>query len=472
MQLINKSRFSDTEKLETTNMSRPHILAIPYPAQGHVLPLMELSQCLAKHGFRITFVNTDYIHEKVLNALPEKYCIEDHINLVSIPDGLEPWEDRNELGKLTESLFTFVPGKLEELIHKMNASEDDKISCVITDQNNGWAVDVATKMNIRCATFWPAAAASLTLLFEVPKLIDDGIIDNDGTPLKNQNIQLAPEMPVFSTEKFLLTCKGDEIMGRIFFDVVEKNIKAAKLADWVICNSAYDLEPGAFTLAPKILPIGPLLASSRNGNSAGCFWKEDTNCLKWLDQQPPNSVIYVAFGSITIFNNTQFQELALGLELTGKPFLWVVRPGLTKETNVYPQGYEERVGTHGKIVEWAPQQKVLSHPSVGCFMSHCGWNSTMEGVANGVPFLCWPYFSDQHTNESYICDVWKVGLNFNPNEFGIISREEIKNKVELVLTDKNIRERTEELKEIAKKSVGECGHSKKNFSNFIQGLSI
>ncbi|XP_065861991.1 UDP-glycosyltransferase 83A1-like [Euphorbia lathyris] len=452
-------------------MSRPNILVIAYPAQGHVLPMMELSQCLVKHGFKITFVNTEYNHERVLNSLIEKDYIGEYINLVSVPDGLESMEDRNNLGKLTKSLFSFVPGKLEELIRKMNASEDDKISCVIADENNGWAFEVAKKLNTRCAAFWPAAAALLALLFDVQKLIDDGIVDNNGNPLKHQKIQLAPAMPAMNSEHFVWTCIGDEITNRIIFDVMKRNNEAIKLVDWIICNSAYDLEPGAFTFAPKILPIGPLLANTRQGNSAGCFWQEDTNCLKWLDQQQPNSVIYVAFGSFTIFDKTQFQELALGLELTGKPFLWVVRPGTTNETNVYPQGFEERVADRGKIVEWTPQQKVLSHPSVGCFLSHCGWNSTMEGVANGVSFLCWPYFADQFLNETYICDAWKVGLNFNRDEFGIIRRDEIKDKVEKVLSDEMIRKRVEELKEIAMISVGEYGHSNKIFSKFVEWLN-
>ncbi|WCJ25612.1 UDP-Glycosyltransferase superfamily protein [Euphorbia peplus] len=454
-------------------MRRPNILVIAYPAQGHVLPMMELSQCLVKHGFKITFVNTEYNHDRVLNSLLEKDYIGEYINLVSIPDGMECMEERNNLGKLTDSLFNYVPGKLEELIRKINESEDDneKVSCVIADENNGWALEVASKMNIRCAAFWPASAALLAFMFQVPNLIDDGIVDNNGAPLKHQKIQMAPGMPSINTENLVWRCIGDEITNRIIFDALQKNSETVKLAEWIICNSAYDLEPGAFTLAPKILPVGPLLSNTRQGHSAGCFWKEDTECLKWLDQHPPNSVIYVAFGSFTIFDKAQFQELALGLELTGKPFLWVVRPGITTEANVYPEGFEDRVANQGIMVEWAPQQKVLSHPSVGCFMSHCGWNSTMEGVANGVPFLCWPYFADQFVDETYICDVWKVGLNFERDEFGIVRREEIKSKVEKVLSDEKMRGRVEELKEIAMISVGEYGHSNKIFSNFIQWLN-
>ncbi|KAJ4707322.1 UDP-glycosyltransferase [Melia azedarach] len=224
-------------------------------------------------------------------------------------------------------------------------------------------------------------------------------------------------------------------------------------------------------MVPELLPIGPLLASNRLGNSAGYFWPEDSDCLKWLDKQQLKSVIYVAFGSITIFDKIQFQELALALELCNRPFLWVVRPDLTNDRNDgYPEGFQERVGTRGRMISWAPQQKVLSHPSIACFLSHCGWNSTVEGVSNGVPFLCWPYFADQLLNENYIREMWKVGLNFNKNESGIITREEIKNKVEQVLGDENFKARALELKEKTLSCVREGGSSKKTLQNFVEWI--
>ncbi|RVX04843.1 UDP-glycosyltransferase 83A1 [Vitis vinifera] len=228
----------------------------------------------------------------------------------------------------------------------------------------GSALEIAAKMGIHRASFCPMAATKMALLLSIPKLINDGIISNDGTLAKNQMIRVSPTIPAIDPHNFM----------------------------WIrmlICNTAYDLKLATFALAPDIIPIGPLLSSNRLGNSAGNFWPEDPTCLKWLDQQPPCSVIYVAFGSLTIFNKQQFQELALGLELSNRPFLWIVRSYSTDSRNdVYPEGFLEREGTRGKIVGWAPQQKVLSHPSVACFFSHCSWNSTMESVSNGVPFLC------------------------------------------------------------------------------------
>ncbi|KAL2528620.1 UDP-glycosyltransferase 83A1 [Forsythia ovata] len=131
-------------------------------------------------------------------------------------------------------------------------------------------------------------------------------------------------MPIMSTSDFVRTRFQNVTMRKLIFDLMVQNNKAVKSADWLICNSTYDLEPGAFTSTPEIVLIGPLLASTELENSAGHFWTEDSDCLKWLDQQPPYSVIYVAFGSFTVFNKPQFQKLALALELINRPFLWVI----------------------------------------------------------------------------------------------------------------------------------------------------
>lgn len=290
-----------------------------------------------------------------------------------------------------------------------------------------------------------------------------------GTVLKNQMVQLGPKMPTIKSTNFVWACTGNSSTQKILFQFMEGINKNVKLVDRLVCNSAYELEPAAFALEPQILPIGPLLASRRLGNSAGSLWPPDSTCLKWLDEQPPCSVIYVAFGSTTIFDQTQFQELALALELSNRPFLWVVRPDISDNT-LYPEGYQDRLGSRGLMVSWAPQQKVLAHPSIACFISHCGWNSTMEGISNGVPFLCWPYFADQFIDESYICDVWKVGLRFDKNESGIITRGEIKNKVEKLLDDEDFRARALKLKEMAMTNVNEGGQSNKIFKSFIEWI--
>ncbi|KAL4360805.1 hypothetical protein GQ457_04G033160 [Hibiscus cannabinus] len=454
-------------------MGKPHVLVVPYPAQGHVIPFMELSRCLAKQGIKISFLNTEFNHKRVIHAFGKNVSENGFLCLVSVPDGLEDGEDRNQVGKLTESLCRDMPRQLKDLIHKFNASDDDKISCVLADINLGLALDVAAELGIPRVALWPASMFQLVLNLSIPKHIDDGLIDENGTlVMKDKMLQLSPTTPVIHPTNFpWINIDTSPKAQKIIFDFILRNNKAFETTDRVLCNSCLELEPEGFNLLPRILPIGPLSAANRLGNLSGNFWPEDPTCMQWLDQQPPGSVIYVAFGSFTVFDQIQFKELALGLELTNRPFLWVVREDITKgKHHVYPQGFIERVGNRGKTVSWAPQGAVLEHPSIACFISHCGWNSTLEGVSNGVPFLCWPYFADQFLNESYISGIWKVGLKFERDERGIIGKEEIKRKVERLLGDDNIRTRAVELKQKVTKSVGEGGHSDKALKNFVEWL--
>ncbi|KAI3713136.1 hypothetical protein L1987_71708 [Smallanthus sonchifolius] len=452
-------------------MAQPHVLVIPYPAQGHVIPIMELGQQLVEQGIRVTFINTEVNHKLVTSNWLVKDGFGGLMQMVSIPDGLEPWDDRSDLCKLTLSILHTMPHKLEELIETINKEDNSKVTCVIADDCMGWAVRVAKKMGIRRAAFWPASVAMLASMLSFQKLIDDGIINEKGIPLKDETIQLSETMPPIKPENLGWACFKDVAIVEASFQVVKEAEEASRLTEWFICNSTTELEAAAFSLYPQLLPIGPLLASNRLADQTGHFWQEDPTCLTWLDQQQPCSVIYIAFGSFTIFDKTQFEELALGLELSNKPFLWVVRPGMTTETTTgYSGGYMERVSSRGRIVSWAPQQKVLAHPSVACFISHCGWNSTLEGVTNGLPFLCWPYFADQFHNETYICDIWKTGLRLEKDETGIITRGEIKSKVEKLLSDKTFTVKALDIKEKVTSSVTKGGRSHRNLCNFIEWI--
>nr|AYC63481.1 UDP-glycosyltransferase [Scoparia dulcis] len=464
------SEFPNMKEKKT--MGNPHAVMVPFPAQGHVLPMMEFSLLLVKNGVKVTFVNTDFNHQRVLKSLPEGDNIHEMLNMVSISDGLEPWEDRDEAsGKLPEAIIRVMPGELEALIERLvgNGGEDENL-CVIAEWSMGWVLEIAEKMELKRAAFWPAAAALLALSLSIPKLVDDGIIDNDGRPLKNQMVQLSPTMPFMNPVNFYWTTVLDPHVQKIFFHFMNRSNHSIKLTDWLLCNSSYELEQGTLSAFPCMLPIGPLLAKNRLGKSVGFFWKEDSCCMEWLDKQPSNSVIYVAFGSIAVFDQTQFEELTLGLELTNRPFLWVVRQDMaTGSGNAYPEGFEDRVRERGRIVGWSPQQQVLSHPSVTCFISHCGWNSTVEGIGNGVPFLCWPYSADQFFNQTYICDEWKVGLELCKDETGIIRREEIKDKVEQLLTVERFKERAKNLQEKIVYGVRQ-GNSHQNFHKFVEWI--
>ncbi|KAG6391084.1 hypothetical protein SASPL_148833 [Salvia splendens] len=452
---------------------RPHVLAVPIPAQGHVKPLMSLCRQIAKHGFKVTFVNAHSIHNKMLSASQKRQDEEDdschNIVMETIPDGFTPEDDPNNLSMLLENLRRTMPQTLTDLIQRINTSNPyEKVTCFIADIAFSWIFDIADKMGAEPVAFSTPSVANLAFMLHTPKLLEQGILNINGSLQNGVVVSLSNDIPAWRNGEFLWSFSRDPEIEKVFFEFTTKGFKDASKAKWLLCNSCHELEPAATELVPNVLPVGPLNLLDSNSVKSTNFFSEDSSCLRWLDTQPDRSVVYVSFGSSGVFSQQQMDELAFGLELSGRAFLWVVRPDLANGSPiVYPPGFGTGLG---KIVEWAPQKKVLSHPSIGCFVSHCGWNSTTEGVTNGVPFLCWPYFADQFHNEKYICEKWGIGLKIDFDEEGIRSRYEIKNKIDMLFFDNKFKENALKLKEMCGKSVADGGTSFNNLKKFIDHL--
>lgn len=127
---------------------------------------------------------------------------------------------------------------------------------------------------------------------------------------------------------------------------------------------------------------------------ASSLWTEDTECLDWLDTKEPNSVVYVNFGSTTVMTNEQLVEFSWGVANSNKTFLWIIRPGLVAgDSAVVPPEFLEETKGRGKLASWCPQEQVLTHSAIGGFLTHSGWNSTLESLCGGVPMICWPFFA-------------------------------------------------------------------------------
>ncbi|XAR65523.1 Cyanohydrin beta-glucosyltransferase [Bertholletia excelsa] len=427
--------------------------------QGHVTPLMKLSHKIAEYGFKVSFLVTEFIHAQMVAAAPELGG-PGPVRLISVPDGLEPEDDRGDEGKVAASIYKVMPGQLEDFIVKTNGSgESDPISCVLADVAFGWAFEIARKMGLQGAMLWSASPGCLALALSIPKLVEFGVIDNNGTLLKNEKRELSPTLPPMSPSQFTWNSPGHFTTQKAMFDYIQVLSQTMRNADWLLCNWFQELNVSLDSLAPNLLSIGPVLSK---GQSSGNFCREDSTCLSWLDKQLPRSVIYIAFGSTSKLSKDQLDALALGLELVGRPFLWVVRQ--------YTEMFKERVTKIGKVVDWAPQERVLAHPSIGCFFTHCGWNSIMEGISMGVPFLCWPYFADQLYNQTCVCDGWKIGLALETDARGIVSGHELKNKLEAILFDDVIRANALKLKEMAGASICQGGSSLGNFQHFLEQI--
>lgn len=448
------------------------VLVVPFPAQGHVMPLIKLAYNLAYHGIKVTFANSEFTEAKILAAMSDADKEQCPIRLVTYSDGLESQPDERYGQGLMDSLSKVMPDNIEKLIKQINHSDNrEPITCVIADLTVHWTLGVASKMGLKQVAVWPAGPACLALSLQIPQLIKTGVIDENGSPTKNEMISLSDEVSVLNSSELPWSIPGNPKTQKNYLDFSLNVKKAVEKASVVLCNIFNELDSSSCALIPNILSIGPLPLVKKLNPSIGTLLSQDSTCLDWLDKQPSNSVIYIAFGSTAMFSQKQFNEVALGLELSGHSFLWVVRSNIVNGSSpVYPDGFLERTASRGKVVEWAPQEKVLAHTSTSCFISHCGWNSTMEGLSYGVPFLCWPYFYDQCLNKSYICDMWKVGLSLQYGKDDIISRHEIKTKIDSLLTDEGIKRNALKLMEDAKKSVNAGGSSYVNFKSLIKYL--
>ncbi|XP_044487384.1 UDP-glycosyltransferase 83A1-like [Mangifera indica] len=451
---------------------QPHVLVIPFQGQSHVAPLLKLATKIAEHGIKVTFVTTEINGAKMMASMQEKSEGWSMIDFVSIPDGLAEEDDRKHFIKTRETTMRVMPGNLKDLIEKINQSSDDEqITCVICDVNAPWGLEVVQQMGIPRAAFVTYGPAILALQFHITKLIKDGVIDNNGAAMNDGLISISEGTLPWKSNEFPWSFRNNAELQKIFFESALAVVEFVKISNWVLSNTVYELDSLSCDLVPNILPIGPLLAINNSRHLAGSFRPEDSTCLSWLDKQPIGSVIYVALGTAPVLNQQQFDELAAGLESLGKPFLWVVRSDLIwGSVAKFPDGFEQKIAGRGKIVEWAPQEKVLVHPSVACFVSHCGWNSTLEGLSMGVPFLCWPFYIDQHQNRNYICEGWKIGLELTRNGNGIVTRHEIQTKITKLLNDEGFTGNALKLKEMVTRSLAEGGSSFENFERFIVEL--
>jgi pathogen-inducible salicylic acid glucosyltransferase len=194
-------------------------------------------------------------------------------------------------------------------------------------------------------------------------------------------------------------------------------------------------------------------------------------CMEWLDSKETGSVVYVSFGSMAALGEEQMEEIAWGLKRSDCNFLWVVRESEKKKL---PSNFAEESSEKGLIVTWSQQLEVLAHKSVGCFMTHCGWNSTLEALSLGVPMVAMPQWTDQPTNAKYIADVWHVGVRVKANEKGIVTKEEVEGCIREVMEGERgseMRRNSEKWMKLAKTAVDEGGSSDKNITEFAAELA-
>lgn len=254
---------------------------------------------------------------------------------------------------------------------------------------------------------------------------------------------------------FIRTTDPNDSMIQFIIQETERAAKASAIILNTFDEFEHDVVNALSSMFPPIYTIGPLQLLldhiPQNGlKSIGTnLWKEESECIKWLNSKEPNSVVYVNFGSITVMTPQQMVEFAWGLANSNQTFLWIIRPDLVRgDSAVLPAEFVEGTKERGLLASWCQQEEILSHPAIGGFLTHNGWNSTIESVCSGVPMVCWPFFAEQQTNCRYACCEWGIGMEIDNN----VKREEVEILVRTLMEEEKGKKMKENVMEWKKKA--------------------
>ncbi|KAM3299821.1 hypothetical protein ACQJBY_041028 [Aegilops geniculata] len=432
--------------------AQPHVLLVSCPLQGHVNPLLRLGRRLASRGILVTFTTLRHAGLRAATQRDgvrfELYQLRDHDGDQMTPDDM------------LRHVVAQGPAALAGLVRRL-ADAGRPVSCVVNTTFVPWALDVARELGLPCATLWNQSCAVLSLYHHFynddapfPSTADDAPVALPGLPAMSLD-----ELPLMVRPEFAHNLWG-QMLRRQLVEVCGRQAPS-----WVLVNTFHELERDAIDALRArdvaVTPVGPLLDDDEPAVAY-----DDGCVMSWLDAQPPRSVVYVAFGSLVDIGRDETAALAEGLASTGRPFLWVVRDDLLH----LPESILAacRANT-GKIVAWCPQGRVLGHGAVGCFVTHCGWNSVTEALAAGVPVVAYPWWSDQFTNAKFLVEEYGVGVRLPAP----VTQDALRACIEEVMNGPQaaaIRRRATAWKEEAATALADGGSSDRSLEAFVDFL--
>ncbi|KAE8702700.1 7-deoxyloganetin glucosyltransferase [Hibiscus syriacus] len=467
--------------------SNSHAVCLPFPVQGHINPMMQLAKLLHSRGFHINFVNTEFNHRRLIRSRGvEAVKGLPNFQFETIPDGLPP-SDANAtqpVPPLCDSTRRNCFTPFLELLSKLNSSPQvPPVTCILSDAIMTCGTKAAQLIGLPYVQLWTSSTVSFMGLLQCKELVQTGVVPfkdehfiSDGTLEMPIDIPGMPNMRLKDMPRIIRTTDPKDIMLNFCLEVSQECLEFSS----IIFNTFDGLDKEVLQIladkTPNIYAIGPLASLCRNINIPeiqhnslnSSLWKEDASYIEWLNTMEPNSVLYVNYGSVTVMSNHHLKEFAWGLANSKYPFLWIVRLDVVRgESAVLPKEFTEEIKGRGFITSWCPQQQVLSHPAVGLFLSHCGWNSVLEAVSEGVPLIFWPFSADQQTNCRYACYTWGIAMEINPD----VKRDEVESLVrEMMEGDdgQRIRQKSLEWKKKAKAAINNGGSSLINFDRMIE----
>ncbi|KAM7469841.1 hypothetical protein LguiA_008024 [Lonicera macranthoides] len=462
------------------------IFFFPMMAQGHMIPTLDMailfsSTTTVKSTIITTPLNAHTFSTSIRSSQLDLQILEFPSAAAGLPEGVE-----NVNHCTSEEMvirFFLATALLQEPLERLLG--ELMPDCLVADMFFPWATHAASRFGIPRLVFHGTGFFALCAMESMRMYKPFKEVESDSEPF------VLPNLP--HAIKLLRTQIAQHELEETTNDFTEllNQVKNSDLECYgVIMNSFLELEPDYANhyrnvLKRKAWHIGPLSLCNKDIKDEVVIGKksaiDEHECLKWLDSQKLNSVIYVCFGSMVDISAAQLYEIAMGLEASDQLFIWVVRRSKNEDENMWlPNGFEERTKGRGLIIRgWAPQVLILDHRAIGGFFTHCGWNSILEGVCAGVPMVTRPVFADQFYNEKLVTDVLRIGVSVGVKESNRVScekirREVVENSVKRLMVEEEgeeIRKRAMGLKVKAKQAIEEGGSSYNDLSALIEELS-
>ncbi|THG23394.1 scopoletin glucosyltransferase-like [Camellia sinensis] len=484
--------------MNMTETNQLHIMFFPLMAKGHMLPIMDMAKLFAARGVKTTIVTTP-LNAPVFFSKTTQSSKNRSINIAikvlnfpaeeaGLPQGFESLDliTSHE----TEMKFITAMNRLQQPLEQI--LEESRPNALIADMFFPWTTNLAAKFGIPRLVFYGSGFFTACITESLNKHKPHEHVNSDTEPFIVR--VLAHQIKLTRLQLARLRLENEQ--SNEFTRLLDRLDESFESSYGVIFNSFYKLEPAfadQYKQGRKVWHIGPVSLCNRDDDDKAQRGKEASidqhDCLKWLDSKKPNSVVYVCFGSLTQFRDSQLIEIAKGLEASGQEFIWVVRRENEEDDNNpnwMPKGFEERTreSEKGLIIRgWAPQLMILEHESVGSFVTHCGWNSLLEGVSAGLPMVTWPIFAEQFFNEKLVTNVLKIGVAVGAEEwvqFGeqrvVVGWEAIEKGVRKVMVvseeAEEMRNRARGLGEMAKRAVEEGGSSWNDLNSLVEELRL
>ncbi|OVA19026.1 UDP-glucuronosyl/UDP-glucosyltransferase [Macleaya cordata] len=470
-----------------------HVFFFPLMAYGHMIPTVDIARLFAARGVKATIITTPLNASTLSKTIDRDRLsgLDIDIQIIrfpaveaGLPEGVENLDDIPSPEMIAK--FSMAVDMLQQPLEQL--LEEHRPDFIVADLFLPWSTNAAGKFGIPRIVFHGTSffsqCVSESLRSCTPNLeikSDKGTFLVPGLPDKIE--MTMSQLPDHSK----VTPEFAELLDRIRDSVLRS------YGDLI--NSFYELESNYADHYRKVMErrawhIGPVSLRNRNTIDKAQRGKkssiDDHYVLSWLDSKKPNSVLYICFGSVCRFSNDQLFEIAMGLEDSGFSFVWVVK-ALKKDEKqrILPQGFEERMEGKGLIIrDWGPQVLILDHPAVGGFMTHCGWNSILEGVSAGVPMITWPVFGEQFYNEKFVTQVLKNGIQVGVEDWNFwidaknvsVNKEQIEQVVTQLMGEaedaEEMRRRAKQLSEMAKSAVEVGGSSYADLTALIEELKM